>query len=151
MFDEVTQDLRYSIRALCASPNLAAAAILSLALGIGANTAIFSLIDAVMLRSLPASHPEELLEVRMGYRHLSNPIWEQLRDHQDVFSGIFAYGRWSFNLANGGGAPGEWALRIRAILRHAGRARRAWPHADSGRRQARLSRSRGIELWLLAA
>jgi len=85
----------------------AAAAILSLALGIGANTAIFSLIDAVILKSLPVRHPEELLQVMMGkqsYGGFSNPTWEHLRDRQDVFSGIFAYGRWGFNLANGGEA-----------------------------------------------
>jgi len=80
---------------------------LSLALGIGANTAIFSLIDAVILKSLPVRHPEELLQVMMGkqsYGGFSNPTWEHLRDRQDVFSGIFAYGRWGFNLANGGEA-----------------------------------------------
>src|SRR5437879_2945778 len=67
------------------------------------NTAIFSLIDAVMLKSLPVSHPEELVQVTMGSPlYFSNLIWEQIRDRQDVFSGIFAYGKWLFNLAHGG-------------------------------------------------
>jgi hypothetical protein len=80
-------------------------ATLSLALGIGANTAIFSLIDAVMLKSLPVSHPEQLLQVTMGKQEgYGNPAWEQIRDRQDVFSGIFACGRWHFNLAAGGEA-----------------------------------------------
>jgi putative ABC transport system permease protein len=107
MFDALWQDLRYATRALRASPGFAAVAILSLALGIGANTAIFSLIDAVMLKSLPVSHPEELLQVMEGdqsYAGWSNPTWEHLRDRQDVFSTIFAYGRWNFNLAPGGEA-----------------------------------------------
>src|SRR4051794_28687084 len=66
MLDAVLQDARYAIRALRSSGGFAAVAILSLALGIGANTAIFSLIDAVILKSLPVSHPEELLQVMMG-------------------------------------------------------------------------------------
>jgi putative ABC transport system permease protein len=100
MLDALWQDLRYAIRALRSSPGFAAVAILSLALGIGANSAIFSLINAVMLRSLPVSHPEELIQVTMATpQYFSNPIWEQIRDRQDVFSRIFAYGRWRFNLA----------------------------------------------------
>ena len=102
MLYEAAQDVRYAIRAARSSPAIAAVAIVSLALGIGANTAIFSLIDAVMLKSLPVSHPEELVQVTMGPQFFSNPIWEQIRDRQDVFSGVFAYGRWSFNLAPGG-------------------------------------------------
>src|SRR5580658_3298578 len=107
MLDALSQDLRYALRALRRSPGFAGAAILSLALGIGANTAIFSLIDAVILKSLPVRHPEELLQVMMGkeaYGGYSNPTFDHLRDRQDVFSGIFAYGRWSFNLASGGEA-----------------------------------------------
>jgi len=80
---------------------------LSLALGIGANTAIFSLIDAVMLKTLPVSHPEELRQVTArgaGGGYFSNPVWEQIRDRQDSFSGIFAYCRWAFDLASGGEA-----------------------------------------------
>jgi predicted permease len=103
MFGSLWQDLRYAVRALRSSPGFTAVAILSLALGIGANTAIFSLIDAVMLKTLPVSHPEQLLQVTMGTsQYPTNPIWEQIRDRQDVFSGIFGYGRWAFNLAAGG-------------------------------------------------
>ncbi len=107
MLDAVLQDLRYAIRALRTSPGFAAVAILSLALGIGANTAIFSLIDSVILKTLPVSHPEELVQVSMGKSGggtFTNPIWEQVRDRQDVFSGIFAYGGGRFNLAAGGEA-----------------------------------------------
>ena len=106
MLDAVLQDLRYAFRALRSSPGFASVAILSLALGIGANTAIFSLIDSVILKTLPVSHPEQLLQVTMAKdgSYYTNPIWEQLRDHQDVFSGIFAYGAGRFNLSSGGEA-----------------------------------------------
>src|ERR1700676_2878525 len=106
MVDATMQDVRYAIRSLRASPGFAAVAILSLGLGIGANTAIFSLIDAVLLKYLPVNHPEELLQVVSdnsgGY--YTNPIWEQLRDRQDVFSGLFAWGTARFNLSPGGEA-----------------------------------------------
>src|SRR5215208_3220548 len=59
-------DLRYAVRALRASPAFTLVAVLSLGLGIGANTAIYSLIDAVILRPLPVSRPEELVEVTMA-------------------------------------------------------------------------------------
>ena len=97
-------DLRYAARALRASPGFALVAILSLGLGIGANTAIYSLIDAVLLRSLPVHRPEELVLVTMGERgdEMTNPLWEALRDRQDVFAGVAAYSRQSFDLANGG-------------------------------------------------
>ncbi len=100
-------DLRYALRGLRHSPGFASAAILSLALGIGANTAIFTLIDGLILKSLPVPHPEQLVQVTMGMQNYSgytNPTWEHLRDRQDVFSGIFAYSRWGFNLASGGEA-----------------------------------------------
>ncbi len=106
MLDAVPQDLRYALRALRSSPGFAGVAILSLALGIGANTAIFSLIDSVILKTLPVPHPEQLLQVTMAQSgpYYTNPIWEQIRDHQDIFSSIFAYGGGRFNLAAGGEA-----------------------------------------------
>ena len=105
MPDTLIQDLRYALRALRASPGFAAVAILSLALGIGANSAIFSLINSLILKSLPVSHPEQLLQVTFGKEsYYTNPIWEQVRDRQDVFSGIFARGGGRFNLSPGGEA-----------------------------------------------
>ncbi len=105
MLDPLIQDLRYAVKTLRSSPAFAAVAILSLALGIGANTAIFSLIDSVMLKTLPVSHPEQLLQVRTpaGFEDIfTNPLWEQIRDRQDVFSTLFAYSRTRYNLATGG-------------------------------------------------
>ena len=66
-------NLRYAIRALRSNPGFAAVAILSLALGIGANTAIFSLIDSVMLKTLPVSHPEQLLQVTIAVKTVISP------------------------------------------------------------------------------
>ncbi len=97
-------DLRYALRGFANAPGFTVVAILSLALGIGANTAIFSLIDAAMLRDLPVSHPEALQQVMTGTAsaYFTNPLWEQIRDHQDVFSGALAWGGTRFDLATGG-------------------------------------------------
>ena len=99
-------DLRYALRALRAAPAFATVAVLSLGLGIGANTAIFTLLNTVMLKSLPVNHPEELVLVRRGENgpSFTNPLWEQIRDRQDVFSGVAAYSSNTFNLASGGEA-----------------------------------------------
>jgi putative ABC transport system permease protein len=97
------QDLRFAWRALRKSWGFAATAILTLALGIGANTAIFQLLDAVRLRNLPVADPAQLAAVRVknGTRGfgftldnetmLSYPMWEQIRLHQQSFSGVFAW------------------------------------------------------------
>src|ERR1051325_8570429 len=104
--DTLIGDLRYALRALRAAPAFATVAILSLALGIGANTAVFSVINALVLRSLPVNHPEELVAVVRGQDGMifTNPLWEAIRDRQDMFSGIFATGMTSFNLTAGGEA-----------------------------------------------
>src|SRR5262245_10128740 len=103
--DTLLGDLRYSLRALRGSPAFATVAILSLALGIGANTAIFSLLHAILLRPLPVTNPEELLlvtEEGSPYSRFTNPLWEELRARQDVFSSMLAYNNASFNLASSG-------------------------------------------------
>jgi predicted permease len=104
--DAVVADVRYALRSLKAAPAFATVAILSLGLGIGANTAIFSIIDALVLKSLPVSHPEELVAVVRNEKGtvVTNPLWEAIRDRQDVFSGVFAYGSANFNLTSGGEA-----------------------------------------------
>jgi predicted permease len=100
-------DLRDAWRAIRATPIISAVAILSLALGIGANTAIFSIVNALMLRSLPVKEPQQLVQVMTGPRRTSwtNPLWEALRDRQSqIFDGAFAYSSSRFNLAAGGEA-----------------------------------------------
>ncbi len=102
------QDICYGLRQLRRSPGFTAVAVFTLALGIGVNTAIFSLIDAVMLRMLPVEKPGELFKMEFGNADegrgdvFTTPMWEQLRDHQDVFSRTFAWFNTSFYLAEGG-------------------------------------------------
>jgi predicted permease len=96
------QDLRFALRALRKSPAFTATAILTLALGIGANTAIFQLLDAVRLRSLPVANPSSLVRVQIkGGLHdigrttsdtaLSTALFEQIRIQRQAFSGFFAW------------------------------------------------------------
>jgi predicted permease len=105
MLETLFQDLQYGARMIRRSPAFTAIAVLSLALGIGANTAIFTLIDAVMLRSLPVASPQELVSVGNPARPgglsdgspmldiLSYPLYQRLRDQNQVFSGLMASGR----------------------------------------------------------
>jgi predicted permease len=105
LLETLFQDIRYAFRMMRQNRVFTAVAVLSLALGIGANTAIFSLVDALLLKYLPVDHPEELRQISVGGdRVLTNPIWEQLRDHQNVFSGVFAFSDRAFNLSAGGEA-----------------------------------------------
>src|SRR5215471_16978650 len=105
-------DMRYGLRMFRNNPGLTAVAVLTLALGIGANTAIFQLLDAVRLRTLPVKNPEQLVRIQLadptGRRGsqaswysfaLTNPLWEQIRYHQHVFSGVLAWANFDFNLA----------------------------------------------------
>src|SRR5258708_24392228 len=89
------QDIRYALRMLRRSPGFTTVAVLSLALGIGANTAIFSLLDAVLLKMLPIQKPEELEVIGLrGHQgaatFFSYPAFRYLRDHNEVFSSMFA-------------------------------------------------------------
>src|SRR5688572_20124118 len=99
------QDLRFAIRGLVKAPGFTAAVVLTLALGIGANTAIFSLINSLLLRDLPVRDPERLFVVRTenaGGQAFSHPAWDHLRRQPQLFDGSFAYGYSRFNLAQGG-------------------------------------------------
>ena len=110
----LTRDLRYGLRALRLNPGFSSVAILSLALGIGANTGIFQLLDAIRLRTLPVKDPQELVLVKVSNSHgrsgdfhgsfpmFTSAIWERVRDQQQAFSGMAAWNSTSFNLAAGG-------------------------------------------------
>ena len=109
--NSLLQDLRYGLRMLAKSPGFAAVAILTLALGIGANAAIFQLIDAVRLRTLPVKDPNSLAIVHRsdgqsgrcnGPCAFTFPLWQQIRRRQEAFSSIAAWSQDTLNLANGG-------------------------------------------------
>lgn len=114
--EHLGQDVMYSLRQLRLNPGFAAAAILSLALGIGANAAIFQLLNAVRLRVLPVERPQEIVEIRAeSLRNASggfygwNPQatyaqWEQIQRQHEPFAGVFAWAGTRFNLAQGGEA-----------------------------------------------
>ena len=87
-------DVKLAVRALMATPAVAIAAVLSLALGIGANTAIFSLVNSLMLRALPVADPGGLglvVDPTNPSRAWSNPLWEEIRSRSDRFDGAFAW------------------------------------------------------------
>jgi predicted permease len=100
-------DLRLALRSLRATPIVSAVAILSLALGIGANTAIFSLVNSLLLRALPVKEPQQLALITddetRSVTAWTNPIWEQMRQRRrDLFDDAFVWGGQRFNLAEGG-------------------------------------------------
>lgn len=101
--ETVLRDILYALRILRKSPGFTAVAVLTLALGIGANTAIFSLIDSLLLRELPVPHPEQL--VRFGahtpggdYASLSLPMFQEIMRDEHVFSSAFAF--WGGTIVN---------------------------------------------------
>ena len=92
-------DIRHAIRTLARAPGFSLVVVLTLGLGIGANTAIFSLMDQLLLRLLPVERPEELVQLdgpgpfsgrTMNDRTFSYPMYRDLRDGNDVFAGLVA-------------------------------------------------------------
>jgi putative ABC transport system permease protein len=117
LIDTTWQDLRYGTRLLRRNPSFAVVAILSIALGAGANTAIFQIVNAVRLKTLPVERAHELAEIRITHSpngrtgafisrraSLTYPLWQQIRDQQQAFSSVMAWGTVTLNLANGGEA-----------------------------------------------
>ena len=121
--DSTLQDVRFALRAFRMSPAFTVAAIGTLALGIGANTAIFQLLDAVRLRSLPVPDPQQLARIQIengnggfgitdDFADLSYPLLEQLRLHQQAFSDVFGWA----NVGDERFSEGAQARHVVALL-----------------------------------
>src|SRR5215469_15133874 len=102
------QDLRFTLRTLRKSPLFASISVFSLALGIGANTAIFTLINQLILQMLPVRHPEELVLLTARGNHygsntgsnaMSYPMYRDIRDRNQVFSGMFCRSQMDFSVS----------------------------------------------------
>jgi len=107
----IAQDFRYAARSFRKSPVFVAVAVGSLALGIGANTAIFTLVDQLLLRLLPVKSPEQLVVLagrgdhygsNNGRNKLSYPMYQDFREHNSVFSDMFCRWNTSFSVASDG-------------------------------------------------
>ncbi len=109
--DEVGRDVRYAFRIFVKNPGFTIIIVLTLALGIGANTAIFSLTDALMLRWLPVRSPQELIQVKLqaprgrgpGGESFSYAIVRALADQHEIFMGVAGFSGFSFDV----GPPGS--------------------------------------------
>jgi putative ABC transport system permease protein len=124
------RDLRHALRFLRLSPGFTLVAVLTLALGIGANTAIFQLIDSIRLRTIPVKNPEELGTIRIAdrnwgsgqfssqYSQLTFPMWEQIRKRQEGFAEIAIWSDQRFNLATGGEVRKAKGIRVSGDFFH---------------------------------
>jgi putative ABC transport system permease protein len=112
--DHVARDLRGAARLLFRNPGFSTVAILSLALGIGANATIFQLLDAVRLRSLPVADPGRLAIIDIAnrtivgsnynsrYSAVTTPLWDAIKGHREPFTGLFAWSHATMDLATRG-------------------------------------------------
>ena len=111
------RDISYAIRGLLKRPGFVAIAVITLALGIGANTAIFSLVNAVLLRSLPVERPGEVVSVAMRGKDDSMSAWSfpnyrDFRDRNDVLSGLLVYRFVPLSLSRGGANERIWGFEV---------------------------------------
>jgi putative ABC transport system permease protein len=153
----VWQDIRYGIRVLAKSPAFTAVAVLTLALGIGANTAIFTVVYGVLLRPLPFPQPERIVQLAESYQTQSDEMsvsakeLESLREYGQLFEHIAGYTDAGFNLATGNeaehirGVPASAEyFQVLGVLPSLGREFLAEEDRGEGQRVAILSH----ELWM---
>jgi predicted permease len=110
LLDDLRADLRYAVRTLARTPAFALMAIVSLALGVGANTVVFSVVNALVLRPLPVAQPERVVFVQSnrGRPSQSFPNYRDLRDRNQSFDGLIGYRISPMNLENGGAPVRTW-------------------------------------------
>jgi putative ABC transport system permease protein len=111
------KDLRYAIRGLVKHPGFSAIAMITLALGIGANTAIFSLVNTVLLRPLPVPHPEQIVSVALRGKSdsmlaFSYPNYKDFRDRNQVLSGLLVYRFVPLSLSRDGANERIWGYEV---------------------------------------
>src|SRR5215475_7464424 len=115
--ETLIQDIRFGVRRLAKSPGFALIAILSLALGVGANAAIFSLVNTVLLRPLPIDHPEQVMSVAVRAKNdtmsaLSYLNYVDLRDRNEVLSGLIAERFAPVSLSRDGNNQRMWGYLV---------------------------------------
>ena len=115
--DSLIKDIRYAIRGLIKRPGFVAIAVITLALGIGANTAIFSLVNTVLLRSLPVERPGEIVSVAVRAKDdsmsaFSYPNYKDFRDRNEALSGLLVYRFVPLSLSRGGNNERIWGYEV---------------------------------------
>jgi len=154
--ESILTDLRYGAKMLWKSKGVTMVAVVSLAVGIGANSVIFSLVNSILLRPRPVSHPEQLVELFVGepnhpYETTSYPSYLELRDRNEVLSGLAAYGIQQFNLGHANGVEQIWGeavsgnyFDVLGVAAHKGRTFSAEEDLVPGRNPVAVI---GYSLW----
>ena len=117
MIETLLNDIRYGAKMLLKNKGVTIVAVISLAIGIGANSAIFSLLNSILLRPRAVSHPEQLIEVFVGegehpYHSTSYPSYVELRDRNEVVTGLAAYGITQLKLSGPNEVEQIWAETV---------------------------------------
>src|ERR1700730_3921562 len=115
--ETLLKDIRYGIRSLLKRPSLSAIAVATLALGIGANTAIFSFVNTVLLHPLPVNHPEQVVSVSIQAKDnsvgaISYPNFVDFRDHNDVMTGLSVYRFAPLSFSRDGNNERLWSYEV---------------------------------------